>query len=257
MEIHQNRIKYLLCVLLVIVPLVLLCGPTKNLMNCGLASKYDGMPSLNTKKNTLTIGLKDLLNSFNDSVGLDTIHFLWQSFHSGTTDSMEKKSISDIHNILAMTDILKNKGYCVAMLEPATYESIDALSKLPVLIWAIIIHHPDNKSSLISDTNLTLQSGVLEHYEDNIQIHLIDNITKENNTYSVVTRNKLTLQGLETDKLTSQILSIEGKTNSQYLQVVDCIIISSLPLLELRGHLNEWYASIPYRNIKPIIKEVP
>jgi hypothetical protein len=233
-----------------------MCTATRKNLNCGLASRYTGTITLTTHKNTLTEGLRLLLNSFNDSIGTDTINYLWNIYSTSQSDSMQEKSASDVNNISVITDILKNRGYCVAVLEPATYESIDALSKLPVLIWAVIIHYPGNNTSLISDTNLTIHSNTLKQYSENIQIHLIDNITKINNTYNITTRNRLSIQGLETDKLTSQILSIEEKSTSHYLQIVDCIIVSSLPLLELREHLNEWYSSIPYRNIMPQIKEI-
>ncbi len=256
MNKQHQKIKHLSLALLVILSLILMCASARKEQNCGLASKYHGTIALNTNKDTLTEGLKHLLNTFNDSIGTDKISYLWHTFNNSQPDSAQQITSSDIKNISVITSILKSRGYCVAMLEPATYESVDALSKLPVLILTAIIHHPDNKNALINDTNLTLNSTALQQHIDNLQIHLIDNIKMENKTCYMTTRSGLTLQGMETDKLTSQILSIEDKTTSQYLQIVDCIIVSTLPLFELQGHLNEWYASRPYRNIKPQVKEM-
>ena len=250
-------VKYRTYLLSALLPFLFMCASTRRGSNCGLAQKYTGTTALNVQKSILVDGLQSLLLSFNDSALSDTLEYLWRSYHPGPPDTAGKKDIFDIHNISTMTAILKSRGYCVALLDPATYEGIDALSKLPVLIWMIVIHHPDNQNTLVRDTNLTIRSAALNTHADNIRLHLIDNITKENSSYTLVARDGLTLRGLETDNLSSQITAVEEKHTSQYLQIVDCIIVSSLPLLELSGHLNEWYASIPYRNIKPVIKEVP
>jgi hypothetical protein len=64
------------------------------------------------------------------------------------------------------------------------------------------------------------------------------------------------LEGVANDNLNAQVLSGEEDAESQYLQVVDCLIVTLLPILELNEHIEEWYLSIPYKHKKPRIYEI-
>ena len=256
MKLLQLFYRNIFC--LILLALSLNCASVKKYNKIGLVSRYPGAGTLCLIEGSLVDGLEYQFRTFSDSVSKDTISYIWNmcrkqlsepSFHASTEPL--------IQNLPVMTAVLKIREYNVTTIQPCTYESIYALSKLPVLIWALIIHHPDKKSKFITDKNLTLEkTSILSPYEENIQLHLISMIDKSGKIFKIKMHDGITLEGVATDNLNAQVISGEQGTNSKYLQVVDCFIVTLLPILELSEHIDEWYESLPYEYKKPEIQEI-
>ncbi len=244
-------------ILVALLSLLFQCTPLNKNFNSGIASNYSGNYVLTLDKLTIKNGLMSIFNTFGDSICTDTISYLWNLFNDQFSKNTNQQAEPLVSNISVMAKILKNNGYTVSRLQPPTYEGVCAISKLPVLLWTIIITYPKEKNNFILDKSLNLDSiSLMSQYEDKISIHLISNITNSENSYVIRTTDGLVLHGLKTDNLNKQILPVKIDKTSQYFQVIDCLIVSSLPVVELYEHINEWYRLIPYRNIKPNIIEL-
>ena len=243
----------------ILIPALLLnCASVKHNNKIALVSRYPGAGTLSLFEGSLQDGLEYQFRVFEDTTSKDTITYLWNlcrkqlsesSFHAGSEPL--------IQNLTVYTGVLKFRGYNSATIQPCTYESIYALSKLPLLIWTLIIHHPDKKSNFITDKTLSIEkASILEPYAENIQLHLISMIDKSGNIYKIEMHDGIVLEGTATDILNAQIVSGEQSTSPKYLQVVDCFFVTLLPVLELNEHINEWYKSLPYDYKKPEIQEL-
>jgi hypothetical protein len=187
---------------------------------------------------------------FGDSLSADTIAYLWDLFGKNNFTS------PPLQNFLIFTAMLEKYGYSVIALQPATYESIVALSKLPVILWLIVITYPDKSSLLISDTTISIfETGRLAGKENLISLHSINAIEKTVNMHRIITSDGRIFNGTRTDTLQGQITTIPGKNGSVYTQIIDCICISLLPQREINNHLNDWYKNIPDQYIKPRIRD--
>ena len=238
--------------------LLLHCASGNRHTKIGLVPRYNGAGTLSLADSTLISGLQYQLRTFNDTISKDTITYLWKTYRkqlseSSSTDSTETQFL----NLQAMTAVLKTRGYNVARISPCTYESLYALSKLPLLIWTCLIHHPDKKSKIITDKALTIEkTDLLSSYANDIKLHLISIIDKTEKIYKIKMLDGVVLEGVANDNLNAQVLSGGEDTGSKYLQVVDCFLVTLLPILELNEHIDEWYLSIPYEHKKPQIQEI-
>jgi len=208
-------------------------------------------------ENSMVNNLRYIFSTFGDSVQEDTIKYLWNTFRKQSPESFITSNEPLLQNISVMAAVLENRGYTVVTEQPDNYESIYALSKLPVLIWTLIIHHPDKKSTLITDKNLTLhKTSQLASYINDVHLHLITRIAKSDEIYKITTYDGLTFSGRANDNLNAQILTGDTKEGTGYIQIIDCFFISSLPILEIEHHIDEWYSRTPYNYTKPKIKEM-
>ena len=242
----------------VLIALSLNCASVKKYNKIGLVSRYPGEGSLSLMEAPILDGLEYQFRAFEDTISKDTISYLLNTFRKQLSEpSLPDTSAAKMVNFQAMIAILETRGYNVAIIKPCTYESIFALSNLPLLIWTLIIHHPDKKSRLITEKNLAIEkTAILSPYAHDIQLHLISMIDKTEKMYKIRTLDDLVLEGVANDNLNAQVLSKGEAPDSHYLQVIDCYIVTLLPVLELNEHINEWYSSISYEHKKPEIKDV-
>jgi hypothetical protein len=238
--------------------LLLTSGCANRYNASSLLSRYDGDNALDLSKNSLLAGLQYQLHAFMDTISNDTILYLWNTYRRQLTGSpSDTGNVALIKNLQVMHAILKTRWYTMAAVSPCTYESIYALSKLPVLIWAVIIHHPDRKGGFISDKNLSLErTDLLLPFADNIRLHFIGMIDKTGNIYKITMRDGTILEGVAADHLNGQVTLTGEDADSKYLQTADCYVVTLLPLIELNEHIDEWYSAIPYEHKKPEIREI-
>lgn len=234
------------------------CASGNKYNGIGLVPRYKGDETLSLTDSSLIKGLEYQFRAFNDTISKDTITYLWNAYRKQLSDhSLSRSNETSINTLRIMIAVLKTKGYNLAAIRPCTYESLYALSKLPLLIWIPIIHHPAKKSELITEKELTIdKTDLLSSYTKEIQLHLVGTIDKKEKTFKIGMLNGVMLEGIANDNLNAQILPLGNDADSQYLQVVDCFIVTLLPILELKEHINEWYGSIPYEHKKPKIEEI-
>lgn len=255
MKLLQLFYRNIFC--LIFIALSLNCASVKKYNKIGLVSRYPGAGTLCLIENPLLDGLEYQFRAFEDTISKDTISYLWNTYRKQLSElSLPDSSVAHMVNFQAMIATLKTRGYNVATIKPCTYESIFALSKLPLLIWTPIIHHK-GKKSFITEKNLTLgKTAVLSSYANDIQLHLISMIDKAEKIYKIKMLDDVVLEGVANDNLNAQVLSVGEDTDLKYLQVVDCFIVTLLPILELSEHIDEWYESLPYEHKKPEIQEI-
>lgn len=256
MKLLQVLSKNIPC--LILIALSLHCASSGKYNRIGLVPRYKGAGIVNLADSSLISDLEYQFRTFNDTISSDTISYLWNTYHKQLSESSSPESNEKrIHNLQATIAILKTREYTVATIRPCTYESLYALSKLPLLIWTPVIHHAGRKSKFIAEKDLTIdKTALLSSYANNIQLHLISTIDKTEKMYKVRMLDGLVLEGIANDNLNAQVMSEGEDTDSGYLQVIDCFIVTLLPILELNEHLEEWYSSIPYEHMKPQIREI-
>lgn len=256
MRLLQLLSKNIPCFILV--ALSLNCASGNKYNKIGLVPRYNGAGTLSLTDSTLINSLEYQFRTFNDTISKDTISYLWNTYRKQLSESSFPDSTeAQILNLQVMIAILKTGGYNVATIRPCTYESIYALSKLPLLTWTLIILHPGKKSKFITEKDLTLKkTAILSLYANDIQLHLISMIDKKEKIYKIRMLDGVVLKGVANDNLNAQVLPGGEDTDSKYLQVVDCFIVTLLPILELNEHIDEWYSSIPYEHKKPEIHEI-
>ncbi len=220
-----------------------------------LIPRYPGTASLSLSDSSCIEGLKSMLVTFGDTLNVDTLTSLWHEIKNQTSTTVSKSPKPSIEAITVMTSFLRNQGYTIATINPDSYESLFALSKLPLLMWTLIIHHQDSKPAFITKKDVALfNPSVLSDKAPDLQLHLTKNIIKSDDTYTITTLDGFTLSGLATDQCNAQILPGTRNTPAKYLQVVDCFIVSLLPPIEIQEHIDEWYSTTPYKYVKPAIK---
>jgi len=244
-----------LSVLSLLAVLYVQCASVSNRYCNQVTARYPGVGSYTLVEDALIDALHFQFLTFNDSVDRDTIAYLWNAYRKQSPESFIANTEPLVQNIPVMAAVLKNKGYTVATEHPDTYESIYALSKLPLLIWTLIIHHQDKKSTFISEKDITLyKTSLLSPYAADLQLHLIINVEKSGETYKITTHDGLTFSGLANDYLNAQILSGSPEEDA-YIQITNCFFITSLPIMEVEEHLEEWFTRTPYEYVKPKIQE--
>jgi len=223
-----------------------------------LISRYPGAGTISLVEEALVEGLVHQFRCFGDTTGKESAAYLWNMCrHTSVQSSFNANTEPLMVNIKVMACVLKNRGYTVGTIAPCTYEAIYALSKLPVLIWVLIIHHDNSPKTLLTDKNISIfDTTLLSRYADHMQLHLISSIDKSVDGYQATTHDGTTLQGLVNDKLNGQILSVEKNEAATYIQIVDCFIVTLLPFLECNEHLAEWYEPFRYMYEKPMVKEI-
>lgn len=241
--------------LLLLVLLSVRCASTGRTFCNELTARYTGTGSYPLTESLVFDGLTSQLLTFKDSISHDTVAYLWKNYQNLLSESSTDTGTPTIENISALASMIKYRGYTIATQQPDTYESIYALSKLPLLIWVLIIHHK-NKDSFITDREPTFdKTALLSPYAEDMKLHLIKNIEKSNETYSVVTYDNITFSGLANDNCNAQVITGSGEASARYFQIVDCFFVSSLPLMEIEEHIAEWYTQTPYTYVKPNIRK--
>ncbi len=246
-----------LSVLLIIVAVLIQCASVHKSYYSELIPRYAGSAQFSLTDSSFIEELSGIMITFGDTLAIDTITTLWYeiSTHEPAPDSTVSKP--SIETISVMADLLKNRGYTVATIQPDFYESLYALAKLPQLMWIAVIHYQEDKPAFITQKDVTLShSSVLSSVAPSMQLHLIRNIIKSDNTYKIITQDGLILPGLATDQCNAQIQSGDKNSSAKYLQVVDCFFVSLLPLTEIQEHIDEWYTTTPYKYVKPEIQEL-
>lgn len=232
------------------------CASSRIMPDCGIVSRYSGKNTLSLSGKSLKQGLQSQFEAFNDSINLDSIYYIWDMYYRHSEADKNNFPIADIENIIPFARVLNNQGYTTVISKPATYESIYALSKLPVLIWIALVKHSDNKY-LITDKNISLakRSPFLKDSIP-IQLHIIKSIQKTENNFHIVTNDGIILKGLATDNCNAQIHTDIAGVKAPYIQIIDFLIISTLPSIEMENHIEDWYNSLPYTFEKPNIVEL-
>ena len=185
MRLLQLLSKNTLCFILL--ALLLNCASGNRHNKIGLVPRYHGPGILSLTESALINGLEYQFRTFNDTISKDTISYLWNMYRKQLSKSFISDSTkAQIRNLHAMCAILKTRGYNVATIRPCTYESLYALSKLPLLIWTPIIHHPDKKSNIITEKRLTIEkTAILSSYANDIKLHLITIMGKTEKMYKI------------------------------------------------------------------------
>lgn len=241
-------------VTLLFIIVTVLCAPNGVRYTCGLSDRYAGRGLSGIEKDSLLHLLAGQCRLLGDTLSPDSLAFLWDLFDRNKNTSSQTAAVQNISTFAAL---LSGRGYSVITLQPATYESICALSKLPVLVWFVVIHYPDNKPSLISDRKLSmLQTQRLASHADAIRLHCITAIEKSVNTYEILSKDGMVFQGIPRDTLQGQIVPESPKNSSRYAQIIECLCISILPEYEIERHLDDWYGTIPQPFTKPEIRRI-
>lgn len=229
------------------------CVSFTSQFNNELASRYKGPNPLCISKDSLLAGIAPQLIAFNDTTSIDTIKDLWYSLQGGSSPDSLHSSQTETQDVSKFAAVLTHRGYCVATLNPPTFEGIFALSKSPILLWILLIHYPANQTGFIDDNNLSVHSLVkFSRYAQYARLHLISGISINELGYRISLSDGLVFGGGANDNMRGLIFSHEPKNlPASYVQVIDCFLITALPLLEIREHIDDWYSSMPYNNLKP------
>lgn len=141
-------------------------------------------------------------------------------------------------------------------LNPGTYESVYALSQLPVVVALITI--PLNKASFAPlQTDRIGSARPVELMLDGRapQIRIVTGIERDTHGYWLQTADNLRVHGLSQDRFSGAVVPLGEETGGdEYCQIVSHIVVSALPAVELEGHFEEWYSFMPNTYRKPKIR---
>ena len=227
------------------------CAPVKTSYPCGLSRAYAGKTTASIEKDSLMKIVAGHCLLFHDTLEPDSIAYLWDLVAGSKKADTE---FSVFRNIPTFAALCTGIGYNVMTMQPVTYESVYALSKLPVLLWLVVVHYPAGKPALMSGKELSIyQTALLKKHAASIRIHCITSLEKTGDAFLAVTREGLVFNGLPNDTMQGQIVTESPDMGSHYVQVVDCLCISLLPEQELALYLDDWYRNLSYVFVKPEI----
>ena len=158
-------------------------------------------------------------------------------------------------NILArLKTSLRQQNLTLCRMKNPTYESLRALYNIPVVCIAQVYEY-DKKTKVFASRSeiaqgLFTDDKTASALSSNRMLYCITGMIESEQGYSILLGTSDTLTGFTADTIAGQIFL--SSTNT-YLQIVDLLIVSSLPLHELRATLDEWYDQKPAGTYKPQI----
>ncbi len=175
---------------------------------------------------------------------------------TGARDSTDSADYAARHFETFLRE-LRGRGLTVARLRPGAYESLYALSGLPVLIGALVLHFPDRRfEPLDKEAPPAEMFERLVDYAPFVRFHVLAAMQHAGETYIVTTRDGIRWQGLARERLAGQVIPIDHRDTRGYGQIVGHFIFSSLPTAEIRGHIDEWYDAFPHAYVRPSVVDI-
>lgn len=205
---------------------------------------------------TLIASLQAQCSVFADTVSSDSLTSQWNFLKKDYTTALADSIPKPLQNFFTAVSLLKYRGYSLSRLSPLTYEALLAVSKLPVTLWMAVIRYPHGTKNFIQfdpEENALYNTALLAPYSDRMTIYPVCQIVAAAQSYKVCITPDLYVNGLPTDICSGQIFTPPSEEQGMYVQIVDCIVISLLPVQELEMHLNEWYAPLSYEYSKPSV----
>lgn len=232
------------------------CSNVYTNVKCGLSAQYPGAGSVELDANAVREGLVHIFRAFEDSIPADTLEDLWRASLKNHTMPVNSSAEPLIANLSVALSILRHRGVLAYFMSPETYESVYAVSSLPVLVCVLMIHYKERKIDPIDIHELESNSmNLLGRYSGEIELHILGSIQKSEKAYTITTHDGIVWHGLPTDRLNGYLFQEKTKYRSGYCQIVGHLILSRLPYFEIAGHIRERLISLPYTFKIPEIKE--
>jgi len=148
----------------------------------------------------------------------------------------------------------------VFMLQPTTYESIYALSRLSgvrVMIVAVDLA-PESDTYLQPRDFARGLVESLHEFSDRVRVREMTAVLPDGSRYRVECTGRERLWGMRADHLTGQVYparSAEGKQT--YHQAIMAFAVARLPMPSVEAHLDEWFALLPADIPRPRVRSLP
>ncbi|MFP4418334.1 MAG: hypothetical protein ACLFSB_13775 [Chitinispirillaceae bacterium] len=227
------------------------CASQNPSLTVGQASRFDELTPVYTIRDSSQIVLDFILSGFDRKAN----SYIRNQFISTLpADSGEPVYPSSI--LRGMFEALEQHGLNTYTLDPGTFESVYALSQLPVMIGLITIPlHKREFAPMKADRIGSALPTELALEGRNPRLRIVRSIQRDAHGYWIQTTGNMRMHGLSEDRFVGTVVPVgDNAENGKYCQIVSHIVISALTSVDLEGHFEEWYGFMPHTSRKPNIR---
>jgi hypothetical protein len=217
-----------------------------------------------TAKEPATLAKKELaalthhiLQAFGDTLSSADVAAMWERYGGRVIDE-DSTPQSTPDGLNAFHRILGYRGLSVFTLRPSSYEAIRAVYSLPVITCAAILHFPPSEVSPLPRD--VFQDPGLPHlstYGKNTYLSILGSIRYDGDSYRLLFHDDEVVSGAPQDRLLGQVYPARTADGDEtYHQIGGLLCVSRLTLPAVEGHLDEWFAAMPYTERKPEVLQL-
>jgi hypothetical protein len=232
------------------------CAPTHKGIALGSAQRLRLETAMPLTASGLSSAAADILHAFDIPVNADPL-LVGASADADRTSPAVSRPDASRRALASFFEALRANGVSISRLRPGDYESLYALSNLPVVLGVLTMHFPDKRFEPLEAKSLPPQSLLsLTKHPERLRLHLAVSMKSAGETYIVDTKDGVSWQGLADERLAGQVITIDQPKASGYGQIVGHMVFSSLPITEIRGYLDEWYSAFPATHSPPSVERI-
>lgn len=223
------------------------CTSSTKMVPLELVKEYGGASAVRLDEYSLKNEIIHLLNIFNEPIKIDDVNQLWTYFKFKNASKIYSSSTPNKDNLITFKRILNEKNLNTAKLSSATFESLFALSRLPVAIYIISI---DFNKNIASNENINHLTDVPVELEEKLSLSIVNKAGRTESGITFSTSGDLKVSGSGKELLNGSITLLD---NNKLIKTFEIYIISQLPLGEVEEYINDWYRNLSYEYGKPEI----
>jgi hypothetical protein len=197
--------------------------------------------------------LSYILMPFADSLESDLIEPTWEYYRTALSSQVEGSAQADIQNLDILLSLMREKGYTAFTFQPATCEAIHAISGLPILSCALIIHFPGRRFEPLKKADVSSQNFILlSPHAEHIALHIIAATMPRAEMCDILTHDGLTWSTPVHEPIAGQVFGeTREESRGTYCQAAAILFLTKLPAFEIEAHIDEWFGRLPYTRPAP------
>lgn len=236
---------------------VVACAPLSRSARNVPTSRITANASVSLAKKELAVLTHDILRAFGDTLSSADITAMWERYGGHVVD-IENAHQSTPGEFHLFHQILRSRGLSVFTLRPASYEAVRAVYSLPVITCAAVLRFPPSTVSPLSRDALQVPGlSHLSPFGERVCLSVVRSVRYNDDSYRLSFHDGKVLSGTSQDRLLGQVYPAETADGAEtYHQVGGLFCVSRLSMPAVEGHLDEWFAAMPYTAREPEVVEL-
>lgn len=181
--------------------LLINCASSGKISPLELVKTYGGASAVKLDEYSLKDEIIHLLNIFNNPIKIDEVNQLWTYLQFKSSHKNYSSAVPNKDNLITFKRLLNEKNLNVAKVSKATFESLFALSRLPVAIYIVSLDFNKEIASGIKITNL---NNVPAELGSKLSLSLIKSAGRIESGISFNTTSHFNFSGISKDFLMVQ-----------------------------------------------------
>lgn len=215
-----------------------------------LPKTYGGASAVRLDEYSVKEEVIQLLRLFNDTVDINEINQLWSYLSYKSSVKPYSSTVANKDNLITFRRILNDKNLNVSKITSVTFETLFALSRLPIAIY-LVTAHLDKDITIGSKIN-SLDNLPIE-LENKLDLSLVKSIARTETGITFSTTGHFVISGKSKDIINGNITLLQDE---DLLKSFDLYIVSRLPINEIEGYIKEWHQNLSYEYQKPQILDL-